>query len=99
AKIISRFLKPKGKFIFVEFHPVVWMFDDNFDKIGYNYFNIAPIVETEEGTYADKDAAISQSYVTWNHSMSEVVGALLHNGLNIQDLNEFDYSPYPIFKT
>jgi hypothetical protein len=91
-------LKPKGKFIFVEFHPVVWMFDDNFDKIGYNYFNIAPIVETEQGTYADKDAAISQSYVTWNHSMSEVVGALLHNGLNIQDLNEFDYSPYPIFK-
>ncbi len=98
AKIISRFLKPKGKFIFVEFHPVVWMFDDNFDKIGYNYFNISPIVETEQGTYADKDAAISQSYVTWNHSMSEVVGALLHNGLNIQDLNEFDYSPYPIFK-
>jgi hypothetical protein len=30
--------------------------------------------------------------------MSEVVGALLHHGLNIQDLNEFDYSPYPIFK-
>ncbi|WP_313265735.1 class I SAM-dependent methyltransferase [Sphingobacterium sp.] len=98
AKIISRFLKPKGKFVFVEFHPVVWMFDDNFDKIGYNYFNVAPIVEIEEGTYADKSAAITQSYVTWNHSMSEVVCALLHNGLNIQDLNEFDYSPYPIFK-
>ena len=29
AEIIARFLKPGGQFIFVEFHPVVWMFDDN----------------------------------------------------------------------
>ena len=39
ANIVSQFLKPKGQFIFVEFHPVVWMFDDNFESIGYNYFN------------------------------------------------------------
>ena len=39
ANIVSRFLKPGGNFVFVEFHPVVWMFDDEFDKIGYNYFN------------------------------------------------------------
>ena len=25
AKVISSFLKPTGKFIFVEFHPVVWL--------------------------------------------------------------------------
>ena len=30
AKIVSWFLKPNGQFVFVEFHPVVWMFDDNF---------------------------------------------------------------------
>ena len=40
AKIVSKFLKPGGQFIFVEFHPVVWMFDEQFDKIGYNYFNV-----------------------------------------------------------
>lgn len=34
AKIISKFLKPNGKFVFVEFHPVVWMFDDNFEEVG-----------------------------------------------------------------
>ena len=33
AKIVSQFLKPNGPFVFVEFHPVVWMFDDNFEKI------------------------------------------------------------------
>lgn len=97
ATIISNFLKSNGRLIFVEFHPVVWMFDDNFDKIGYNYFNVAPIVETESGTYADKGAAISQSYVTWNHSMSEVVGSLLNHEMEVVGFQEYDYSPYDVF--
>lgn len=97
AAIISKFLQPGGKFIFVEFHPVVWMFDDQFEKIGYNYFNAAPIVEMENGTYADKKATISQSSVTWNHSLSEVIGSLLSNNLELIDLHEYDHSPYNVF--
>ncbi len=97
GKLISRFLKPHGKFVFVEFHPVVWMFDDNFEKIGYNYFNVEAIVETENGTYADKNANISQSYVTWNHSLSEVLSSLLNNSLKLTEIQEYDYSPYDVF--
>jgi len=36
--------------MFVEFHPVVWMFDDKFQKIGYNCFNISAILESKNGT-------------------------------------------------
>lgn len=97
AKIVSRFLKPNGKFVFVEFHPVVWMFDDNFEKIGYRYFNSGAILETETGTYADKKADITQSYVMWNHGIGEVVNSLIKNGLEIKSLDEFDYSPYNCF--
>lgn len=97
AKIVSRFLKPNGHFVFVEFHPVVWMFDYDFDKIGYRYFNSGAIVETESGTYADKTAKITQESVTWNHGMSEVVNSLIKNGLEITSLDEFDYSPYNCF--
>jgi ubiquinone/menaquinone biosynthesis C-methylase UbiE len=96
--LISRFLKPGGKFVFVEFHPVVWMFDDNFDKIGYNYFNTGAIVETESGTYADRNAPIKAEYVCWNHGMSEVVNSLIKNGLALNSLDEFDYSPYNCFR-
>ena len=98
AKIISRFLKPKGKLVFVEFHPVVWMFDDEFDKVGYNYFNEGGIKESFDGTYADRDAPITQEYVMWNHSISEVLNSLIHNGLEINLVNEYDYSPYKCFK-
>ena len=97
AKIISTFLKPGGQFVFVEFHPVVWMFDDNFEKIGYNYFNANAIIETESGTYADKTADLTQELVTWNHPLSEVLNSLIKNDLVINYLDEYDYSPYNCF--
>jgi SAM-dependent methyltransferase len=97
AEIINNFLKPKGKFIFVEFHPVIWMYDDNFEGVAYNYFNAGPIIETENGTYADKNANIKSEYIGWNHDLGEVLSALLAQNLKIQSFNEFDYSPYSCF--
>lgn len=97
AKIVSRYLKQNGKFVFVEFHPVVWMFDDNFEKIAYNYFKSDAIIETENGTYADKTADIVVESVSWNHSLSEVVTGLLQNGLELTSFEEYDYSPYNCF--
>lgn len=98
AQVINHFLKPDGKFVMAEFHPVVWMFDDDFKKVTYNYFNEKPIVETYEGTYADQSAAIVQEYVMWNHSLSEVIQNLIKNKILLQDFQEFDWSPYPCFK-
>lgn len=98
AKIISHFLKPNGQFVFVEFHPVVWMFDDHFDKIGYSYFNSGAIVETQNGTYADRSAKITICDVSWNHGISEVLNSLIKNKLEIVQFDEFDYSPYNCFK-
>lgn len=97
AKVISKFLKPKGQFVFAEFHPVVWMFDDNFQNITYRYFNSGAIIESENGTYADKNADISQEYVMWNHGLSEVLNSLIKNGLTINSFQEYDYSPYDCF--
>jgi len=98
AKVISHFLKPDGKFVMAEFHPVVWMFDDDFDGVKYNYFNEKPIVETYEGTYADPSANIVQKYVMWNHSLAEVLQSLIDNNLKIDQFKEFDWSPYPCFR-
>lgn len=98
ASVVSQFLKPQGKFVFVEFHPVVWMFDDNFDKIGYRYFNSGAIIETESGTYTDRNAGIRFEYISWNHGLSEVFNSLIKAGLVINSMDEFDYSPYNCFR-
>jgi SAM-dependent methyltransferase len=98
AAVVAHFLKPAGKFVFAEFHPVVWMFDDDFEKVGYNYFNDGPIVETENGTYADRNAEITNTSVGWNHGMAEVINSLIKNGLQIRSFQEYDYSPYNCFR-
>lgn len=97
GKLIASFLKPGGRFVFAEFHPVVWMFDEDFAGIGYNYFKDKPIFETEQGTYADKNADVSLSHISWNHSMSEVINTLLNNAMQLLHFQEYDYSPYNCF--
>ena len=98
AKIIAQYLKPSGKLIFIEFHPVVWMFDEDFAKVAYRYFNSEPIIEEETGTYAATDAPINTKFITWNHGIGEVVNALIANGLSVDSLVEYDFSPYDAFK-
>ena len=98
ANVIAHFLKPDGKFIMAEFHPVVWMFDDYFNEVHYNYFNVETIIEDESGTYADRYSDIKAQTITWNHPTSEVLNALINSGLEINSFNEFDYSPYNCFK-
>lgn len=98
AKVITHFLKPGGNFILAEFHPVVWIFDNKFEKIEYNYFKEKAIIEKEQGTYAQKNAEIEMESVTWNHSLSEVFSSLLNNGLRIESFSEFNFSPYDCFE-
>ena len=80
-----------------EFHPVVWMFDDEFTHMKYYYDNREVIVTDGYGTYTDRNAAITGKEYSWNHSISEVLNALIKNGLEIKQFNEFMYSPYPCF--
>jgi SAM-dependent methyltransferase len=98
ANIVYQYLKPGGTFIFAEFHPFVWMWDNDFDKITYSYFTDHPIYEVEEGSYASPKAPISAKSITWNHGMAEVISALLQTGLQLKDAQEYNYSPYNCLK-
>ncbi len=97
ASVVQKMLKPGGKLVLVEFHPVVWIFDNDFTKVEYPYFKRDAIIETETGTYADEEANINLQSVSWNHGLAEVIGALLHNGLQLSEFLEYDYAPYNCF--
>ena len=98
ARMIAEKLKPGGFFYMAEFHPVVWMFDDEFTHIKYYYDNREVIITENEGTYTDRNADIKGKEYSWNHSISEVLNALIHAGLEIEFFNEHMYSPYPCFR-
>ena len=88
----------KGKMIkFEKPVEIVEKLEDDFKDIKYSYFNDEEISETENGTYADRKAEISETYVTWNHPLSEVLQSLLDKNLILQNFQEFNYSPYSCF--
>jgi len=97
AAIVTNYLDHNGKLIFVEFHPVVWMFDNDFNEVFYSYFNKEEIVETISGTYADKQAEIVTETISWNHPLTDVISNLLKHQIDIKSFLEYDYSPYNCF--
>ncbi len=97
AEVIAHFLKPGGIFYIIEFHPVMWMFDDDFDRIKYPYHNAETIIEKQSGTYADRESNIEYEEVSWNHSLSEVFNSLIGKGLMVQHFSEFSFSCYNCF--
>ena len=96
SAIVSQFLKPGGEFIFVEFHPFIWMMDNDLKEIKYNYFKDEAIIEME-GTYTDHAEHLQLETIGWNHSIGEVMQNLLDKNLQLISFQEFDYSPYNVF--
>lgn len=98
ANMIAERLKPGGVFYMADFHPVLWMFDDDFTHIKYSYENKEVIITESEGTYTDRNADIKAKEYGWNHSISDLLNALIQAGLKINSFNEFMFSPYPCFR-
>lgn len=98
AEIINHFLAPGGKFVFLDFHPTLDMLNWDTHAFEYDYFKPEkPYIETNQGTYADKDADVTLTECFWTHSLAETVSALLNTGLRLETMEEYDYSPYNVF--
>lgn len=99
ARVIARFVKPKGTFYLRDSHPTSYMFDDN-DRVTepvvrYPYFDVeTPLRFDDIGTYADKDSETRNVNYEWPHSLGSVVNSLIDAGLRIDFLHEFPFTPY-----
>ncbi|SFD65624.1 class I SAM-dependent methyltransferase [Pseudoalteromonas denitrificans] len=89
AETVAKSLKKGGELCLVEFHA----FNDLIS--GYSYFpSSKPDVESE-GTYTENCKGEKSTVVTWPHSLSNVIQALINAGINIEQFSEHAYSPYP----
>lgn len=96
AKIIDRCLRPGGRFVMVEFHPMLWMFGEDLKTIEYAYFREEPYIQTE-GTYTGDGEGVVSETVNWTHGVAEPVNALLKTGLRIESFTEYFHSPVNLF--
>ena len=85
-----------GRLILVDFHPALWMFDDEFGFLQYSYFNKELIEEVATTTYTGQAQQKLSAY-SWNHSLADILTAFLKQGLTLRQFKEYDYSPYACF--
>jgi 2-polyprenyl-3-methyl-5-hydroxy-6-metoxy-1,4-benzoquinol methylase len=97
ARIVAKYLKPGGTFFVAEFHPFIWIFDDDNPTqlvIKYDYWH-----KTEPDHYISEKAYASGSLklkntdgYDWAHPLGTVVTALINAGLTIEWLREHPFS-------
>lgn len=96
---IGQALRPGGQFFMAEFHPAFYLFDFDNLTVSYPYFNTGePFTEESSGSYAVPDAeGPSYTEFFWCHSLEDVIQPLLEEGLQLQLMKEYPYSPYNVF--
>ena len=103
AEVVSTHLKPAGVFYIVEFHPFEAVFEasEAGDMVPtYRYFHHEVFFDGGEPSYAGKDVIETPTY-EWQHSLGDIVCALIDAGLKIEFLHEFPFSCiqlYPAMK-
>jgi SAM-dependent methyltransferase len=102
AEVVSMYLEKGGTFFIAEFHPFAWVFD--WDellelKVRHSYFHTTePYYFEREGTYADAKAYVkNKAYYQWQHSLSDIINALIKAGLRIERIKEYPYSVDRLF--
>lgn len=82
----------------VEFHPFIYTLNDD-SEITDSYFKSAPLETIVEKSYTDNSEVSNKNlkHIEWHHSLSEVLNALISNGLKIEFMNEFPYQVYNCF--
>ncbi|WP_299539130.1 bifunctional 2-polyprenyl-6-hydroxyphenol methylase/3-demethylubiquinol 3-O-methyltransferase UbiG [uncultured Streptomyces sp.] len=91
-------LRPGGRFLLVEFHPVLELALPGSVSGHGSYFGVAdPPPAATSGTYTDRDAPIHYQEYRWQHPVGDVVNALVGAGLELTSLGEHPDSPVPLF--
>lgn len=97
AGIVARLVRPGGFLYLAEFHPFAAVFGDEDLSVEHGYFyRSEPQVWDEPGTYADFEAeTVNNRTYEWNHTLGDVISALVEAGLVLEFLHEHDYTLYP----
>jgi SAM-dependent methyltransferase len=98
AEVIARHVTPGGRFYITEIHPVMQAFENENVAPGelrlqYPYWEHAePLALPVHGSYADPTASVrTPMEYGWDHSIGEIVTALVDAGLTIKSLREYPF--------
>lgn len=96
---VARCLKSNGFMLINDFHPFMNMlpmpgevaFDaDHMNQIAYPYFRKEPWIENSGMSYITPEYD-SKTFVSFAHTISDIINSTIHSGMTIVKLNEYNY--------
>src|SRR5258706_6948530 len=103
AETVSSLLKPGGVFYMVEFHPFTYVFYNKDDVKGLyahkSYFQKDAIFLQMKPYVSRDDNAVQERFdaYQWQHTLGDIITALINAGLRIEFLHEFPHTPWKHF--
>lgn len=101
AEQVAALLRLGGRLFLHEDHPLSQSLADDSLTVVYPYFEESqPYRDAQAGSYADPgatEALPGEPTYTWNHSFGEIVGSLIAQGLQIDRLDEHDWTSFARF--
>lgn len=105
ARVIASLLKPGGTFFIRDDHPMFMTIGEDVSdglKVEQPYFQLdTPMTWDDDSSYVDTPGAPRIAHTTnhqWNHSLGQIITALIDAGLVVDGVEEFTYSawcPWP----
>jgi SAM-dependent methyltransferase len=100
---VRRVLVDGGRYVYVEFHPLVWSIGKALRIDGDDYFAPGPFREPVGDYVARSGAALGSRpgevplennvpATSWQHSLGNLVGAMIRAGLTIEHLREYPFA-------
>lgn len=99
AEQVAALLRPGGRLYLHDGHPMASAMADGELTVTYPYFEEPGAIVTEnDATYTDGEQRLqSTRNYEWNHSLGEIVNAVIENGLRIDRLDEHDWTVWRQF--
>ena len=96
GEIIAHYLKPGGIFYIVEDHPFFRVFrakgEREFRAERSYFYATEPQQIEAAGSYATGERGDKSVYYVWDHSLGDVINALVNAGLRIEFVHEFPFA-------
>jgi len=88
--LISRMLKPGGQLFMYEMHPAMVMFETQTgNTVVVDYFDRTASLDEDENDYMDPTAKIESPSYWFQHTLGDILGQCIIQGLNITHFKEY----------
>lgn len=95
GEVVAALLRPGGRLLLDEFHPVTWVFGDDDLTVEHDYFETEPFAWDESGSYANEGRATEHNRtIEHQHTVATILTSILDAGLRVTSFREYEHTRF-----